>query len=442
MARRTPFLIAVSSLALLGCTSLGAGVPVASTAQQLSPTGTSPWREDFGDPALRALLRRADLASLDVKAALNRLAYTNAQVQIARATQSPQVGIGAGGAVGDDTSVNLRARAAPYVSATYELDLWGRIERGVKASQADRLSAVSDVEAARLLLGAEVARSFLNLRASEAILRSQWVRRGSMDQVIKLTEARRREGKISGEDAAARRQALHDLDIEITNVQLTSELARIKISALLGSRDRFTPSVGSGDWPQVGPTPKISSDQVDQRPDVMAAYHRLEAADHRRAETVAATRPRFTLSLSAGAADPSVVNLLDARSLIWAAAADISYAFSDGGAKTGRIKAAEAEADLADLAYRATVVRAWSEAQSALRQADAAEADLELEQANLLAARRSLKRVQSRHQAGLTNGIDLSIAEEQAQRGEIAMINAQFKVCSSRIDLALAAPQL
>lgn len=438
------FLVTGVALAALlgmgGCASQIHPIGVRPVTDRLVAAGPSPWRLDFGDPILRDLLRRSDLGSLDVKIALARLARADAEAQITRAMHSPQVQIGANAAVGGHSYPERTAAASPSLSAGYELDLWGRMADERAAVEHDLRAAGSEVTMARRMVGAEVAQGYFALRAAQSLRDVLITQRENAEQLRALTQARYREGRTGRDEVASRDQALADLDAKLVEAALDVRIESLRLGALLGETAEFSvaaPDSRAFDLPLYG---AISSEAVIDRPDIEAAYARLQAADRRRAQAVAATRPRFAISVSLGAADPSIINLLDVKSLAWALAAEVTQTIFDGGARKARVGAAAAEADLADLAYRKSVVQGWADARSALARVVAADEELAKANAQRQAGRGQIERMRRRHDEGAADALDVLTAQDLALTAEIRANAARLRAVATRIDLTLAAP--
>ena len=437
------FVTGVTIAAMLGMQGCATPVPspgAKAVTDRLVPVGPSPWRLDFGDLALRDLLRQIDLGSLDIKIAMARLDRADAEVAAARALSRPQVEIGVNGAVGGHSLSEQAAAGSPSLTATYELDIWGRVARARDALEHERRAVDSEVVVARRLVGAEAAQAYFTLRAAQSLTDILDSRRRDAQRLVDLTRARYAAGRASRDEVSSRTQAVADLEAELTAARLEARIETLRLGALLGkTTNPIIPRASSSPWAFPSNAP-FSSETVTARPDVAAAYARLKAADSRRAEAVAASRPRFVLSASLGAADPSVINLLDAKSLVWAVAAEVSQSIADGGARKARIGSASAEVDLADLAYRKAVVQAWADARRALAQVTAADADLARADARRLAANEQVAIVRRRHEAGAADALDILGAQDGIATAEIRVNAARLRATSARIGLALAAP--
>jgi multidrug efflux system outer membrane protein len=433
--------VAALVLAIAGCAHApGAPDPAKSSApSRLAPKGPSLWWEDLGDPVLRKILQDADLASLDVKAALARLDQAEAEVALVRAQRVPQVDVGGVSAVGARRWSDSSATAGtPSLSAAWEIDIWGRLAKAKAAARSDSDAAQADVDQARLLVGAETARAYLALRTAEADAAAAERRCGFMADALALIQRRAAAGAAGADAVAAQRRALGEADQRLRAAQTEAAIQRIRLAAILGSTTPFEPPPAS-DQPTSGSAEiRAASDAVDQRPDVRAAYDRFAAADYRRASAVAASRPRFDLTAALGAPDVAIAVLLDQRTLVWSAAMAVSDTILDGGAKHARIRGAAAEADAADIAYRKAVVQGWTEIQTALIEQAAAEAEAAQARETLADAQAALRRGQVRRRARALDGVGFAALQDQVEAARSTAGQAQRRALEARVQLALA----
>lgn len=403
------------------------------------PRTAAPWSPTLDDPVLADLLVRAELGSLDIRMALARLEKARADVDLAKAGRRPHLTIGVETAAGGaDFSSGGVGAGAPVLGA-YEVDLFHRLKHGVDAARSDEAAALQDAAAARQLVLAEVARTYVTLRADQehraaALLRADLARRMEV-----LTRSRTLEGAARDEDLTAVRWTGVQADAEVQHAVRAVEADRLRLGLLLGSDEPQEEPAYVGDEIPVTPaTVAVSSEAVQARPDVQAAFARLQAADARRAEAVAASRPRFLLTAGIGSGETDLLYLLDVRALAWAIAGGLSHELLDGGAAKARKRGAAAEADLADLAYRKAVGEAWGQARlqlAALQDASAAE---KLAGQAWTQAVRGFGLGQTRHEDGDIDGLALAALEAKAIDADVALTNAQAARAQAYVDLLLA----
>ena len=432
--------IAGLALATAGCADLGQPpAPRAHDAvSRMAPIGASPWREDLGDPGLKLLLAQADAANLDIKLALARLERAHAEEGVTGGHRLPQATIGVEGAVGAARSGEARSRGVPSLESTYEIDLFGRLTAAAQAAAAEGRASAIDVETARLLVGSETVRAWSALVQARDLAAAEAARADAAAGALALVRLRAEAGRALPDEIEARRQAVEEAQARRRAAEVEIQRQRIRLTALLGATDlvAIPAPTASG---LVPPQPvTLSSDLVATRPEVRAAFQRLAAADSRRAEAVAASRPKFAITLAAGAVDPAVANLLDVKSLLWALAAGLTQDVLDGGAAKARIRGAQAEVDAADLAYRKAVVEGWAEMRAAVLDATAAQDAAQVVQAGLDRARKALAALEQRHGAGVADGIDLAAGRDQVARATQAAVEARGRAQLARVQLALA----
>ena len=429
--------LAAAALLLSACAHLDPEdrAPRTNPVARLAPAGPSPWLVDFGDPALARLLRDADLGSLDVKIALARVARARADVATARADRALHVSVGAEAAGGGTSFRDTRSAATPTFEAAYEVDLWGRLAQAQKAAGHDQSAAEADVPAARLLVAAETVRVFAALRFAQDEVAGQIRRAERLAQGVALNVRRAEAGATTPDAVAAARQALIQARAALASAREDEALQTARLGDLLGQPALVVPP-----GPQLAAASAVatSADIVEARPDVRAALARLQAADDRRAEAVAASRPQLRITALLGAPDAAIATLLDARALAWAVAASLNHALLDGGAARARVKAAGADADVADLQYRKAVVTGWSEVRAAV--IDGARADRERAAALAMGdlARNAARVQEVRRREGVADGLDAVAAGAATETALDQLRAADLAAVEARVRLALA----
>ncbi len=437
---RRALAIAVLALATAGCAEFGR--PPApqphDAVSRLTPAGVSPWREDLGDPGLGALLAQADLANLDIKLAVARLERARAEEGVTGGRRLPRATIGLAGAVGAARNGEARSRGVPSVESEYEIDLFGRLTAANQAAAAEGRAAEIDVATARLLVGAETVRAWSALTQARDVAEAEAAREDAAAAALALVRLRAEAGRAAAEEVEARRQAAGETQVRRRVALAEIERQRVRFTALLGRTELIAMPARSAANDLPLQTAAVSSERVAARPEVRAAFHRLAAADSRRAEAVAASRPKFVINLAAGAVDPAVANLLDVKSLLWAVGAGLTHDLLDGGAAKAQIRGAQAEVDAADLAYRKAVVDGWAEMRTALLDATDAHEAAVFAEAGLDRARKAQAAVEARHGAGAAAGVDLAAGRDQLARAAQAAAEARGRARLARVQLALA----
>lgn len=437
--KRSLLLLATAG-ALAGCTHLTPAErgPRSDPVGRYVATDTSPWREDFGDAALARLLSRADSGALTGKLALARLAKADAEVEAADAVRTVNVVAGLSAALGGATFHDSRSAATPTLEIRNELDIWGRLAHGRKAARAQRAAAAADLDGARLTVGAETARSYLVLAAARQTAEIAARREAAARSAETFSDLRRRGGAASVRELAMRRAAVISAGNARMRAAAQAELELARLADLTGEQVRVEEAIRPLANPSFDAPISIASSVVDRRPDVRAAQARIRAADEHRAAAIAASRPQFQIAAGFGAPDAAIATLLDVRALAWAAAASLSHEILDGGARKARIHVATAEADIADLEYRQTVLAAWQEVRAAAARTAEAQRAWTLAEAEARAAEAALAAGVTRHRAGLVDGPGLAVLQIAQADADQAATNARLELALARVALAQA----
>ncbi len=331
------------------------------------------WWGQFGDPVLDDLVARALSGDLDLKIAAARLDEARAMLGAARRTRWPDVGAEVAHSESHAQQPafgNQRLDIESYdagFSTLWELDLFGRVRRGVEAAGADAGAAEARLRDAQVLVASEVARTYLELRGAQkrlAVARSNLANQG---ETLELTKVRLELGRGTQLDVASAEARFAGTQAEIPPLAAAETIAANRLAVLLGLRpgelaDELAPqelaphlttlSVGAPE------------DLLKRRPDIRAAERDLAAATARIGVTKADLFPRLTLSGFIGfiAGDASALGESDSRA--WTLSPALSWAgFGSGG--RARVAAAEARTDAALAAYENAVLRALEETENA-----------------------------------------------------------------------------
>ena len=331
------------------------------------------WWSQFGDPVLDDLVARALAGDLDLRIAAARLdearailggaahrRWPDVSVEAARTeSHAQQAGFG-------DERIELDSTSAGFATF-WELDLFGRVRRGVEAAGADADAAEARLRDAQVLVAAEVARNYLELRGAQKRLDVARTNLGYQQETLDLTEVRLTLGRGTQLDVASARATLAATEAEIPLLVAAEAAAGNRLAVLLGLRpgalaDELAPREIA---PQVT-TLAVGSpeDLLRRRPDIRAAERELAAATARIGVAKADLFPRLTLSGFIGFIAGDSSELGESESRAWQLTPVLSWAGFGSGTRA-RVTVAEARTDAALAAYEGTVLRALEETENA-----------------------------------------------------------------------------
>jgi multidrug efflux system outer membrane protein len=383
-------------------------------AQPAEAQARGEWWLAFNDPALTALIHEATAANASLAGAAARVKQARALAGIAASDRSVQVGAGLGG---QRSGAQAKAPSTSYqarLTASYEIDLFGRVGASVSAAQADAAASEATYKSVLLALQADVAQTYFRLRETDAELASLHRTVDLRTQAVKVNQSRFDNGDIGEFDLARSRTELATAKAEAIGLQRQRVQNEHALAVLLGKPAAlFTASVS----PLVDTAllPKIPaglpSALLERRPDISAAQRALVAANARIGVARAARFPALTLDGGAGGSALSASNLFNWSSRSWVLGALLSMPLIDGGRNKANIARSEAVLEESVAAYRQNVLVAFAEVEDNLAGLRILAGQTEQIDAAVVAARRSADLAQKLYGAGRSSYLDLLDAQ-------------------------------
>lgn len=385
------------------------------------------WWTHYADPELNHLQLQALEGNPGLAQSAARLRAAQAALAGARAPLLPQLGLNA---------ASSRAQATPGghaasnqslgLSASWEVDLWGRVSGTVNAAQASSEASAADLAAARLSLQAQVAQSYFALRAAEVQQQLLAAVLATYDQSRTLTRNRVRAGVAPPSDAdqaEAQYQSTRAQSFEAAANRAQWEHA---LAALLGQAPSSFALQPSAQLPQAPQVPlALPAQLLLRRPDIAASERRAAAANAQLGVAQSAFFPALTLSASAGFRASSLASLISAPNLVWALGPQLALALFDGGAHNAARESALANVELAGAAYRAAVLAALQEVEDALSSAAALQQQAQAQALAVAAAQRALTVAENQYRAGLVGYLNVLSAQASLLAGQRSQIELQ-----------------
>jgi len=330
------------------------------------------WWRGFGSTELAGLIDDALRASPDITIAAERVRQAEAQVRIAGASLFPALSFSAGTGrretrpdggnwSGEDSS-------SASLSASYEIDLWGRIAAGKRSAESSLLASRYDQETVRLTLLAGVASGYfqlLSLRGRLAIARENLE---IAERVLKVVDARARNGAASELDLARQRAAVLGLRASMPPLELQERQTLYALAILTGRPPEGFEAAGSTVIALAVPrvAPGLPADLLARRPDLASAEAQLASANANVAAARAALLPSISLTGSAGLASNVLINFLSAPTAALALGASLLQPIFEGGRLRGQVDAAASrERELVEN-YRKSILAALADVEGAL----------------------------------------------------------------------------
>ncbi|GAA4332842.1 efflux transporter outer membrane subunit [Pigmentiphaga soli] len=333
------------------------------------------WWRDFQSDELASLVNQALAASPTLAIAAERVRQAELAVRNAGASLFPTVSLngstaqrrnspaGGGWTVGDSSGITL--------GASYEVDLWGRLDVGVQSSQASLAANRFDFQTARLTLATGVANAYFQVIAARTRLAIARSNLEIAERVFNIVEIRHRNGVVSDLDLSRQRTTVLSQRATIQPLEVQERQALGALAILLGRIPQGF-GVATQDFERIAipaVAPGLPSDLLVRRPDLASGEAQLAAADANVAAARAALLPSISLSGSAGLASTALLSLANpAYSL--GLTGSIAQTLFDGGRLRNQVTLTESQRRQLVETYRGAVLTALKEVEDALSNID------------------------------------------------------------------------
>ena len=395
------------------------------------------WVAGFQDDQLTAAIIEAIQNNPDLRIAAERVQQALLRAKLAGAKLYPSVDVLARG--GTKLSGDNSGLQGALLTATWELDLWGRVRYGRAAATADAEAERADFEFARQSIAAVVARNWM--LATEAGLQAE-VARGTVregEELVRLAETRTRVGVGNDEELFIARADLGNARDLLREIELGRGQAVRGLELLMGRYPAAAAAVTPSLPKQPDAVPAgLPSTLLERRPDVIAAERRVAAAFNRVGEAKAARLPIISLTTGVSAISSELFLLKDHDNPVWNLGANLVAPLYKGGALKTQVEIRTAEQRQAVAAYASIGLRAFGDVEIAL----AAEAAAREREAILVQAladhQRAFDIVRTQYRVGSTDLRFVTQRQLALNATQAALIRVQAEQRIQRVNLYLA----
>ena len=395
------------------------------------------WWEIFGDAELNALEEQVQIGNQNVAAAEARFRAASALVDSARASYFPIVsadasvtraGGGRGGAGGGSSSASGGTRASTShtlaLALSWEIDLWGRVRRAVKAQTAGAAASAADLAGIRLSAQAALASNYFQLRQVDAQRRLLDDTIAAYMKTLEVTKNRYAGGVSARVDVAQAETQVKNTQVQAIDLGVARAQLEHAIALLLGkpassfSIAAATPQRFTDQSLPALPVAGLPSELLERRPDIAAAERRAAAANANIGIAKAAYFPSLSLSASGGFSGLELAGLLTAPNRFWSIGPALAHSLFDGGLRRSQTEQAIASYDANVAAYRQTVLAGFAEVEDQLAALHILEQEAAAQDDALASARESLALTFNQYKAGTVSYLNVVTAQATALASE------------------------
>ncbi len=419
------------------------------------PTGQAPenyavftqqnWWTMFNDPVLNAMEDTALQYNWDLKAAIARVDEARAEVISAGANQLPSISA-AGNTGREGNSLGSgEAQSRAGLTASFELDLWGKYRRLKESARAQLLATEAARDTVRLTLTADVAKQYFTMLMLDEQIKIAQQTVEARQENVRIYQSRYETGYATEVDLRRVQANMQSVKADEETLRLTLAKTETALAVLLGKspraivEEKITRGKSLNELTLVPDVPaNLPSDLLERRPDVMTAEQNLIAANANIGAARASYFPDISLTAAAGYASNALTSLFAGGSGVWSLGANVAAPIFEGGKIKAENQKAEAKYRemLAD--YQKTLQLAFKEALDAINSNQMYRQIYDSYLAQTSDMRRSYELTKKQEDAGLIGVTDLLSVEETLLSSEMNLSTARKNELDAVVDLAKA----
>src|SRR5262245_9891795 len=347
------------------------------------------WWSAFNDPLLDSLVERAVRSNLDLRLAEARIREARATRTVVASDAWPKLNVSGsytrnrasqnGVAVPGEGTVIVPSGGGANLDqnfyqsgfdANWEIDVFGRVRRGVEAADATIQATVEDRRDVLVTLLGEVARNYIDLRGFQRRLAVARDNLKTQQDTLELTQVRFQAGLASDLDVAQQEAQLNTTASQIPTLESSIKQVAYGIDVLLGTQPGtlWSELAKETEIPNLPPEVLIGlpSELLRRRPDIRRAERQLAAATAQVGVATADLFPRFSLAGIAGLQSVSASDWFTRGSRFWSIGPTISWPVFDAGRIRATIEIRDAQQEQALTQYEKSVLTAFQDVETAL----------------------------------------------------------------------------
>ena len=403
------------------------------------------WLTEFKDPRMKSLVREAIEKNNNLQASAYRLRAISENNVTSRAARLPRLNTSGAtsrshSGLGPDPGISNRSYGLSF-TASWEIDLWGRLRDLDYATRSDYQAALADYRSARLSLAINTAKAWISLTEAQQLVELAEQTLGDFKKSLSLISRRHREALLRAVDVQFGRNNVASAERNLRDQILRRDEAARTLQLLLG-RYPSGELAATSSLPSLKPQVPagLPSELLSRRPDLTSGRARVYSSAQRANAARKALLPSLRLTGSGNTGSSQLNRALDPAYLTWSIASSLAQTVYQGGAPSAQARAALQLNKSAIHDYMQDVLQAFREVESALQ----IDNSLREQESFLLVEVDQASKAQSAAERDLGLGIEgssvLEILESQRRavnaRGSLIRLRSQR--LQNRLDLHLA----
>ena len=414
------------------------------TGSATLPAAGIGWRDFLADPRLQRLVELALQNNRDLRVAALNVRKVQAQYRIQNAALYPQVNADASASAkstspgGSTTGVGASHSYSAGLSASWEIDFFGRLQSLSDAAFEQYLASAYARQAAEILLVSEIADQYLTTLAYDEQL-------AVTQSTLETAQAAYRIVKLQFDTGTA-----SELDLRLS--ETTVEQAQANYAAQVRLRAQaenalvllvgqplppdLPPPVRLGDQPILTDLPAgLPSDLLQRRPDILQAEAALRSENANIGAARAAFFPRISLTGTLGTASAALGGLFAGGSSAWSFIPSLVMPIFTAGANQANLDVATVQKDIGIAQYEKAVQTAFREVADGLAARGTYDNQLAAQQRYTDTQQRRLELANMLYTSGTDSYLSVLTAQTDLYNAQQALVTTRLNRLTSLVDL-------
>jgi outer membrane protein, multidrug efflux system len=402
-----------------------------TAAQAISPQ----WWTQFGDPQLNSLVDKAIAGNFDLRSLAARISVAQAQIAEARSGSQPAANLAAGSSFQKTNGSALAKEFSVGTQVSWDLDIWGKTQKGVQGQTAEFHATEADWRAGYLQIVAQVSMTYFEILQLDEQIAQQQQALAKNQQILVIDETMSSNGLIPGTDVLRQRAEINRLTKDLLELRRNRDVGENALATLVGvpAGEFKIPPARLEERVQIPVVPAgLPADLLSRRPDVVAAEFRVLEAHDLMGQARLAQLPSVSLTGQAGSASFALSDLF--KAFTFGFMPTVNLPILNPGIRA-HAKTTEAEVKVAEEDYRRTVMAAFEEVESSLVNLEAhrkqrEELRSQVDQLQVVSAQ-----TQSQLEVGVVSQLDVFENERSLLAAQLALLASHEQVLSDTVTL-------
>ena len=402
------------------------------------------WWHGFGSPKLDELIAEAERNNDDLAGAIARVQEADAQARIAGAALLPSLDL-------DATATRQRAPLTglgprvyntfnPELSASYELDFWGKNRALRDSARAAATASRYDQQTVALTVISSVATTYFQTLELRDRIQVAQQNLANGEKILRGFRLEQSAGTATGLDVAQQETTVALLNAALPPLLQQFRQTVYALAVLIGKTPESV-DVDMGTLAELS-IPAVAeglpSQLLSRRPDVAEAEQQLIAANADITVARAALFPSIQLTAGGGYESSALTSLVSPANRVYALSGGLMQPIFHGGALRGQVDFSKARYTELLTTYHKTVLSAFGNVESALVAAQQTAEQQKRQQDAVATARRAFEFSQTQMSAGVVNILTVLNTENALFSAQDELVQVNYLRLQALVDLYTA----